>query len=687
MRKDITPDRLQGRIIPPRILLPLVITGIIIIITSAFLEYRSRRSDYLNMLEKRAALLINTILNTAQNTFNAAIELENEINGNIYSKLNLIERIDRNSAISTSELNDILSVSGIDEIQFYDENLRMVKKSFSTAEAQVSIPQNILQRVLRDGTDETLYVIPDTVRYEEDYLAAVVPRKKGGAVAGIINSERIRYFRRVFGFGQILKSFTEGEGIEYIVLENEQTIIAGFFQGYTLSPLVNDPFLRDAFNEELIKTRIIEYERVTVFEAVGAYLYDGEPVGLLRTGISMDELEIITARAKRRMFIFSSLLIVVGLVFVNFIVSYRHRQLLRKELSYLSVYTNTILDHLESGVITINKSGEVKVVNRQASQFIGINYADIYNKPYTILPEIFTEAIENCRKDSGIFKKQHYYQLPASQEAKWLSIRTTLLKEEKETYILLVDDMTEQVELEEQKRMNEKLSATRRLASGVAHEIRNPLNSIRLVIDLLKDIYIPAENSEKYQKYITSVQGEIDRVNGIIEEFLRFARPPELHPESIKFTEFFSDIEILYKPRLNAVKISLTMDIQQHPDYNGDPEQLKQLFVNLMENAIQSFEMEGNIEITGIVEGDYYEISFRDKGRGISSDNIKNIFELYYTTKKKGSGIGLAIVEQIVTRHNGTIKVVSEEGAGTDFIIRLPFQSEFKQNNHLNTRV
>ncbi|KPK87489.1 hypothetical protein AMJ80_11960, partial [bacterium SM23_31] len=450
---------------PPQVLLPVAAAGVIIIIVSAFLEYRSRSNDYLNMLDKSAALFIETLLNTAQYSFTAAAELENEINKNIYANLNLIERVDRNTPLSDAELKDILSISGFAEIQVYDNNLRIVKKSFLSVEAPVTIPQYILRNVQQNGDNKSLYVIPDTVRYEEDFMAAVVKRKNGGAVAGIINGEKIQYFRKIFGFGQILKSYAESESVEYIALENDQTIIAGFLEGYSISSFSDDAFLQQAFRDEALKSRIIEYDQGTLFEAVAPYTIDNEPIGLLRMGISMAEYDAITTRAERRMFIFSGLMLVIGLVFVNFVLSYRHRKLLRKELSYLDKYTNTILDNLESGVITINDSGIVKVINRKVSTLLRLDYTDVYDKSYSVFPDIFVEAIESCRKDLKTLKKPQYYLLPGSRESKWLSLRTTLLKEDenKVTCILLVDDITEQVQLEEQKRMNEKLAAMRRL--------------------------------------------------------------------------------------------------------------------------------------------------------------------------------------------------------------------------------
>ncbi|MCP4726414.1 MAG: GHKL domain-containing protein [bacterium] len=679
-------DRWSGKIIPPRMLLPLAAAGTIIIIISAVLEYRSRRTDYFSMMENRARVMTQTILNTAGNSFHAAEELEGEINKKLYSNLHLIERIDRFTSISDDVLDEILEVSEFDEMHIYDRDFNIQAKSFDTVEAPVSINRRVLQSVSLKTDNRPLYVLSDTVDYEKDYLVAIVEREKGGLIAGIINSERIQYFRRIFGFGQILRSFTDSEGIEYIVLENEYTKIAGFFEGYDLSSFSNDHFLIRTLEEENINSRIIAYEQGEIYEAAVAYVNEGEPLGVLRMGFSMSDLNAITSRANKRMFILIILMIVIGLVLLNFLLSYRHRQLLKKDFESLNEYTNTVLDNLESAVITVGGDGRINLINKKASGFLGSEFSKIYDKSYNILPDIFVDAIENTLQNKKPDDRPVPYVIPNREEVRWLSIRTTILKDENNSdkCILLTDDITGQVQLEEQKRINERLAAMRRLASSVAHEIRNPLNSIKLIVDLLHGSYSPIKDAEKYDKYFKTVQNEIMRINSIVEEFLRYARPPQLKTEKMDLTIFFNEIELLYKPRFIANGSKMVMNIEQNKPYEGDSAQLKQVFVNLIENAIQAREDSCTVEIMGKAENDYYNITVKDNGKGISQNDLKHVFDLYFTTKKKGSGIGLAIVHQVITRHNGTIEAESVPGKGTIFKIRLPYKWEVKISNQIS---
>ncbi len=676
-------NRWYERIIPPGFLLPAAIAGTVIIIISAVLEYRSRQDDYFSLMEERARVFTETILSTTQSTLLAAEELEAETNRKLYSNLQLIEKIDRDRFLTETSLIDLIGISEFDEIRIYDRNSNMAASAYRTVEAPVSVNSTVIQSIMDQSKLNALYVLPDTISFETDYLAAIVKRNRGGVITGIVSSERVQKFRKLFGFGQILKNFAEGESVEYVVLENEYTKIAGFFQNYDLSSFSEDIFLLKASESDKIETRVLSYEQGDVFESIAPFMYDGEPLGVLRLGFSLSELEYISSRAQRRIFLLFGLMVVVGLVFVNFVLSQRHRKLLKADLENLNEYTNTILENLESGVITIDRFDRIKHVNRKASMILESEYSDIYDKSYRVFPDIFIQAVEDFRNNKTDKTGPFQYNPLGIGLNRWLSIRITELKEDNNggSCILLVDDVTKQVQLEEQKRTNERLKAIRRLASSVAHEIRNPLNSIKLIVDLLRASYSPIENSEKHKKYFSTVMDEITRIDSIVEEFLRYSRPPVLKPEEIDLKNFFNEIKLLYQPRFEKEDVKFRLDIGTYPEYYGDPGQLRQVFVNLIENAIQAREGELSIVISAEIKKENYIISVMDTGYGIPETDIKNIFDLYYTTKKKGSGIGLSIVHQIISRHNGTIEAESELGKGTKFIIELPMKSELKKEN------
>ncbi len=685
MKETKIKNRKYGRIISPGILLPLAIAGLIIVVVSSWMEYKLRQEDYLKMLENQATLFMKTLNNTTRNAFNAAAELENEISKKMYSGLQLLERLDEKEKFSNNTLSEMLEITGFDEIHIYGSDKKLRTFAAENSNLPAKIDETVLSRAVQSGQEESFVTISLADNLENDRFGVIFPAKTGGVYAGIINNEQIRNFRKIFGFGQFLKSFSSGEGVEYIVLENSETIIAGFFIGYTISSFSDDPFLAGVFSQKGTKTRILNYNGVPVFEALVPFSYESEPVGILRMGLSMNKLEILNAKVKRRMFVFSGLLVIFGLVLVNFTLSYRHRHLLKKDLEYLNKYTNKVLDNLESGVISVDENEKIQFINKKASYLLGTDYADLYNNNINTLPDQFAYKINLCMKNGGQLDSIEKFYVSNEEKNIWVSFRSTRMKTDEGhlSCILLIDDVTEQVKLEEQIRRNEKLTAMKKLASAVAHEVRNPLNSISLIIDLLKKYFEPVKNKNKYDSYINTLHNEIKRISRIVQEFLQFTRPPKINPASIDFIKFFSEIETLLSIRMESEDIKLRLDIEPHSDCFGDPDQLKQVFVNIMENSIQAVNLNGEILVSGKSDSGFYSISVKDNGCGISEQDLNNIFDLYYTTKKNGSGIGLAVVHQIISQHGGAIDVKSKNDSGTEFTVQLPLDNKVTITNQI----
>lgn len=219
---------------------------------------------------------------------------------------------------------------------------------------------------------------------------------------------------------------------------------------------------------------------------------------------------------------------------------------------------------------------------------------------------------------------------------------------------------------------NEKLIAMGELASGVAHEVRNPLNTISMIGQRIKkNAESDSLDKESLVKMSDVLRSESSRVNKIIEQFLKFARPPKLNIERISSEEFFKEIIGFAEVMALSKNIILKTDIKQNEILTIDIEQFKQVMINLIKNAIEVLEAGGEIKIEFFVKNNKKIISVSDNGMGIDENEIGKIFNLYYSTKENGTGLGLSIVQQIVSRHNGIIYVESKLNQGTKFIIEL----------------
>jgi len=669
-------DRSPGRVMSPRLLLAITLVGLIVVGVLVILEYQSRQKDLLQLLGNQSKLFIRTLSSSAQNAFSAAQEFENEMNFRIISTLGVLERLDRQSPLTKNEALEMLQIADVDEIHLYDADGTPVIRVSSLKNVSKPIPRSILQPRIKKSSEKHIFAVDDFPQSGEERIVYLVPQHRGGAIVALMTRARIETIRRILGFGYFLKRFQASENVEYVVLQNTETIVAGSFGDYALSSFSTDTFLGQTLAEDTIRTRILEYDGQPVYEAVSRFSLFGEPIGVLRLGLSMKEYQQLAEDAQHRLYVFAAVLFVFGLVFVNFILSYRLRLLLRRDLARLQENTNTILNNLQSGVISIDHEGTIQTANKQALSLLGKYLDSLYHQPYAVLPAAFHSAIRNCL---GADHSQHKDDRKLIQwRDRDISLRMNALKdgENRNTCILLLEDVTDEVRFEEQLRRNEKLTAMQNLASAVAHEIRNPLNSIRLNIDFVKKKTKSHEATKSLDHKLVSVQNEITRISTIVEQYLSFGRLPELTLESVLFPELVRETTSLFEVALKEKNISIAADIQTHPPILGDRNQIKQVFVNLIRNAQEAIPSEGSIRITGIVSEPFYEIRISDTGKGIAEKDRGHLFDLGFTTKKGGTGIGLTIVKQIITTHQGTLKVESEAGKGTTVFMQFPLKRD-----------
>ena len=215
------------------------------------------------------------------------------------------------------------------------------------------------------------------------------------------------------------------------------------------------------------------------------------------------------------------------------------------------------------------------------------------------------------------------------------------------------------------------MAAIRGLAAGVAHEIRNPLSSIKGIATYFKNKF--DENSDDEDMAGVMIQ-EVDRLNRVISELLEFARPTELKLKTTDVNSLIEHSVRLIEKEASDKNIDIKLDLSQPPlSAQIDSDRFSQCLLNLYLNALQAMEKGGQLSIKdSLTHDNLIVIEIRNTGSGIKAENLNKIFDPYYTTKTKGTGLGLAIVHKIVEAHNGSIKVRSISGQGTSFIISIP---------------
>jgi signal transduction histidine kinase len=244
----------------------------------------------------------------------------------------------------------------------------------------------------------------------------------------------------------------------------------------------------------------------------------------------------------------------------------------------------------------------------------------------------------------------------------------------------LFNDMTVKLarmrELEAQLYNAEKAVVVSRLASAIAHEIRNPLNYINLTLDHLQTTFAPTDPAqhEKFAGLTKQLKSEVARINDRITEFLNYSRPPKLRPEPVNLEELARDAMRIFEVQTNETGVDARVTVNgKVPEVTADPDSLHSALTNLIINGLQAMDGNGGrIEVALSSDGGRARIDVTDSGRGIAPEDISKVFEPYYSTKETGTGLGLAIVKKAIEDHHGTITVISKVGQGTTFTITLP---------------
>ena len=357
----------------------------------------------------------------------------------------------------------------------------------------------------------------------------------------------------------------------------------------------------------------------------------------------------------------------------------------------LQALQDHILKSIGSGILTMDLEGRITSWNPAAEYITGYTYSDIRSR----LQEVFGSSIRGLFGHTDDLKERPFRFegriIKKDGSTAVLGMVASLLRDETSNVrgiILIFQDITKMLQMEEQVRRQDRLATVGSLAAGIAHEIRNPLASLSGSIQVLQG-ELDLKDDNKHLMDI--VVRETDRLNTIITEFLEYARPKMKQEERILLAPLLAETCTLLKNSREFIAgIDIKCNIDARITVCGDSQRLRQVFWNLLINSCQAMPAGGQITLSAIpfshVEDDsvWCEIIIADTGRGIAREDLKKIFDPFFTTKTGGTGLGLAIVYRIIEDHEGTISVDSQEGKGTRFSIRIPMLEELSYAQNVN---
>ncbi|MGB9699548.1 MAG: two-component system sensor histidine kinase NtrB [Thermodesulfobacteriota bacterium] len=373
-------------------------------------------------------------------------------------------------------------------------------------------------------------------------------------------------------------------------------------------------------------------------------------------------------------FLMGGILLVLGGGALYFIFIVQNYYLVDRTLAQMKTYTENVLESLADGIISVDSQGKIVTWNRRATEILGLPTETLKEKSLREILELPPESHGESEKEKREIKDQEVIFRPSPKKEIPLSLRITPLKDEmgqEMGSVILLRDLREIKDLQEKVRRSERLASLGRLAAGVAHEIRNPLSSIRGFAQYFLSRF---KGQEEEQGYAAVMVKEVDRLNRVITELLDFARPKAPQRESHSLPWILDHTLQLLNDEIKKRRIEVEKDYAANlPLVFVDKDQISQAFLNLLLNSIESMAEGGKIRLT-LRNGNApktVEVVIEDSGRGIPKEDLEKVFEPFFSTKRKGTGLGLAIVHQIIESHGGEIRVKSAIGKGTAISIIL----------------
>ncbi|PLR83975.1 PAS domain-containing sensor histidine kinase [Bacillus sp. V33-4] len=395
---------------------------------------------------------------------------------------------------------------------------------------------------------------------------------------------------------------------------------------------------------------------------------------LKKTGAIRDELCFLMPNGQKKLLEFTSKLHIDGSnITIVRNASERHR--MEKELRESELKFRKIFEGALEGIILWNNHFEIIDINQTGQNMLGISRQEIVGKS-------LTELLTECRLSR---QEQVEHMDTLLQQGQLNGVVQIRIKKETKKHIefstksnlmsglnlIVFKDITEKLEMEEQLRKSDTLTVIGELAAGIAHEIRNPMTALKGFIQLLQ-----GNMKDEHEMYFQVITSELQRIDSIINEFLILAKP-----QAVKFIE--SDVTRIVKETVELLTAQAVLHNVQFKTYYQDklpllfcePNQLKKVFINIIKNAIEVMPKGGYITVSvKRAAGDKIHIYVQDEGPGIPEEKLKKLGEPFYTTKERGTGLGLMVSYKIIEEHQGSIEVESQLGKGTIFHIFLPLK-------------
>ena len=372
------------------------------------------------------------------------------------------------------------------------------------------------------------------------------------------------------------------------------------------------------------------------------------------------------------------LFLLIGLAgFVSLLFAQSYREA-RSSLSRVRAFSDSIVENMPIGLVATDTAGMLTACNKAAGQMLALNEGEVRGKRAAeILPPECVALFQMPDKNRGPTARELACALPGGDTVT-LDVVSAPLYEKEGTFlgaIAIFRDMTEIKRLEEEVARSRRLASLGGLAAGVAHEIRNPLSSIKGLATYFREKFADAPDDREAAEVMI---GEVDRMNRVVTQLIEFARPLQMTIVPVSLPVIIRHALMLIEKEAAKQKVAIKTDFPDEAwEIPVDADRMTQVFLNLFINAIHAMENGGELRVSlARQENKTVRVSVSDTGGGIAAADIPRVFDPYFTTRPSGTGLGLAICHKIVEAHRGEIFLESEQGKGTTAVVILPSDDE-----------
>jgi polar amino acid transport system substrate-binding protein len=353
------------------------------------------------------------------------------------------------------------------------------------------------------------------------------------------------------------------------------------------------------------------------------------------------------------------------------------------ELENSNRFRKDVLDNVLSGIVTIDKEGRITLLNSRMHDMLSkIGEAHLGQKlSKTPLAPVYLEADFKRVLETGESFRNRETEIQIQERRIPFLFHVDPLRENNGTIggvIINIRDVSAEKNLEEELQRQDRLNAFGLMVAGFAHEIRNPLTTIKNFTDMLPS---KIENPRFKKKFMDIVPAEVDRLNNLIREILDFSRIRILTVDTVDLKDLVSDVLAVFRERTDEKSMVVSNHVPVGLKARGNREKLKQVFDNLVSNAYEAMPEGGKFQVSGGLAKGMVALHFQDNGKGMSEEVLKRIFDPFFTTKSRGTGLGLFVSYQIIKEMKGEIRYESKYGRGTTVTVLLPLTEE-KEVSH-----